>query len=90
VLQSGRSSVVRVTARNRVGKPLPRVLVRVLGPGVNLRALTNTNGIARFSVTPRRVGIVRFVGGERALAGQRSQCRTLLGAQAAKPTTVTG
>jgi uncharacterized repeat protein (TIGR01451 family) len=90
VLQNGRSSVVRVMARNRVGRPLSRVFVRVLGPGVDQRALTNADGIARVSFTPRRVGIVHFVGGQRVLAGGRSRCRTLLGVLSGQATVVTG
>jgi hypothetical protein len=89
-LQSGRTSVVRVTARNRVGKPLSGIPVRVLGAGVARRALTDTNGIARFAVTPTRIGIVQFVGGERLVAGGRSQCRTLLGVLSGEATVVTG
>ena len=38
VLQSGRSSVVRLTARNRLGKPLANVAVRARGAGVDMQA----------------------------------------------------
>ena len=82
--------MVRVTARNRMGKPLSGVSVRALGAGVARRALTDANGIARFSVTPRQLGIVQFVGGERGVASRRAQCRTLLGVLSGQATVVTG
>ena len=90
LLQSGRSSVVRLVARNRLGKPLSGVAVRVVGPGVRLRATTGRDGVARVSVAPQRIGIVHFVGGVRAAAAQRRPCRTLLGVLVARDTIVTG
>jgi uncharacterized repeat protein (TIGR01451 family) len=88
-LQNGRSSVTRLTARNRLGRPLAGVVVRALGAGVSRRAVTNSDGVVRFSITPR-AGIVHFVGGVRAVSAQRSQCRTLLGVLGAQDTIVTG
>ncbi len=63
-LQSGRSSVVRVTARNRVGKPLGGISVRVIGTGVNLRAITNAAGDRAVHGRPaKRSASCIFVGG---------------------------
>jgi hypothetical protein len=89
-LESGRTSIVRVTARNRLGKPLQGVAVRARGPGVDARATTADDGVARLTVTPGGVGLVLFAGGERTLAGRGSQCRTRLGVLEARPTHVTG
>jgi hypothetical protein len=89
-LERGRSSLVRAVARNRLGTPLRGVPVRVLGAGANRRATTDRNGVARFSVTPTRIGIIQIVAGERVAAARRAQCRTMLGVLAAGPTPVTG
>jgi hypothetical protein len=90
VLESRRSSTVRVTARNRLGRPLAGVPVRARGAGVDVRASTGADGVARLVVTPRRLGVVFLVGGDRVLAAGGSECRTLLGVLTAKPTNVTG
>ena len=82
--------MTRLTARNRVGRRLAGVVVRALGAGVSRRAVTNSDGVVRFSITPQRAGIVHFVGGLRAVASQRSQCRTLLGVLGSRDTIVTG
>jgi uncharacterized repeat protein (TIGR01451 family) len=89
-LQRGRSSVTRLTARDRFGRRLPGVVVRAIGPGVTRRGVTNADGIVRFSMTPPREGIVRFVGGVRPVASERRECRTLLGVLGAQDTPVTG
>jgi hypothetical protein len=89
-LQAGRSSVVRVTARNRLGKPIPRVVVRARGPGVDKRATTDAQGVARLAIMPRHIGLVTLLGGERTLAARRSRCLTQLGVLQARPTHVTG
>jgi Domain of unknown function DUF11 len=89
-LESGRTSIVRVAARNRLGKPLRGVVVRARGPGVDARATTDGDGVVRLTVTPGGVGLVLFAGGNRALATRGSPCRTLLGVLVARPTRVTG
>ena len=89
-LESGRTSIVRVAARNRLGKPLPGVVVRARGPGVDARATTDGDGVVRLTVTPGGVGLVIFAGGKRALAARSSPCRTLLGVLVARQTRVTG
>jgi hypothetical protein len=90
VLQSGRTSMVRVTARNRLGKPLGNIAVRALGAGVNSQARTDRQGIARFRMSPTTIGLVHFAASGRTLAARGSQCRTLLGVLRARGTQVTG
>ncbi len=85
-LEAGRSSVVRVSARNRRGRPIPRLLVRAAGPGVRARALTDQRGIARLPLRPREVGLVRFASGHPLATG----CLTRLGVLRARETQLTG
>ena len=54
VLQAGRTSVVRVTARNSTGRPARSIAVRATGAGANTRASTDRQGVARLTVTPTR------------------------------------
>ena len=54
LLENGRSSVVRVTARNRLGRPLAGLPVRARGAGVRTEATTDARGIARFAMSPTR------------------------------------
>jgi uncharacterized repeat protein (TIGR01451 family) len=86
VLVARRSSAARAVARNLLGEPVAGILVRARGAGTSARARTNAKGVARFSLTPRRAGVVRFRGsGARATAtlpGPR--CRTLVGVLPAK------
>ena len=89
VLLNGRTSVVRVRARNRLGMPLERVAVSIRGPGVDVRATTDRRGVARFTITPRGIGLVSFTGG-RSLAGRGPVCRTVLGVLETGPSHVTG
>jgi Domain of unknown function DUF11 len=89
-LQSGRSSVVRLTARNRQGQRLAGIRVRVRSAGAQRSVTTDRRGTARLTVLPRRVGLVFFSGSPRTLAGRGLHCRTLLGIGQAKPTAVTG
>ncbi len=89
-LQRGRSSVTRLTARDRSGRRLAGVVVRAIGAGVNKRGVTSSDGVVRFPVTPAREGIVEFVGGVRNVAAVRPKCRTLLGVLGAQDTPVTG
>jgi hypothetical protein len=80
LLLAGSSSVVHTTARNRFGAPVPGVSVRMIGPGVDQRATTNRNGVARFTVTSARKGLIQFKGGAlRAPTAAIAVCRTLLG-----------
>jgi uncharacterized repeat protein (TIGR01451 family) len=90
VLQSGRSSVVLVTARNRLGRPLARMLVRARGAGIDATARTDGSGVARFAFTPSRVGLVAFASSGRLLTARGPSCRTLLGVLGAESTQVTG
>jgi len=78
-LQTGTTAIVLTTARNRYGKALRGVNVRVVGLGLDQQARTNNQGIARFALTPRTSGIVTFQHRLRLPAGARSRCRTLLG-----------
>ena len=88
-LEKGRSSVVRVTARNRFGRPISGLRVRARGASVDKRARTDRQGVARFSVTPARLGLLVFTGDRAKAAGPR-KCRTLLGVLGAEDTIVTG
>ena len=94
-LQAGRSSVVRVTARNRRGQPLPAIAIHARGAGVNQLARTDRSGVARITVLPKRLGRVFFASGAQRTLAARSQvrsphCVTLLGVLRALPTQVTG
>lgn len=89
VLQSGRSSVVRVLARNALQRPVSGLSVRARGPGLDIRARTDSRGIARFSVSPSRLGLVFFTG-DRARTRGLLRCRTVLGVLGASATQVTG
>ena len=74
----GRSSIVLVTARNELGRPLRGLSVRARGAGVRQHARTDNRGIARFTMTPTIGGLVFFSGSERAIAASR-RCQTRLG-----------
>ena len=89
-LQSGRSSVVRLTARNALGRPAAGIRVRVRGAGVDRRVVTDRQGVARVTVTPAQLGLLHFAGSPRTLVGGGSPCRTLLGVLGAEDTIVTG
>jgi uncharacterized repeat protein (TIGR01451 family) len=89
-LRARTTSIVLATARNRFRQPLAGVAVRVAGLGVHERGRTNRQGVARFSVTPQRIGVVSIERVGRLLAGASSQCRTLLGALASGKNSVTG
>ncbi len=78
VLRTGSTSIVLATARNRFGTPLKGLAVRAVGFGVDERERTNSQGIARFALTPTHLSIVRFQHGIRLPAGVRSRCRTFL------------
>jgi hypothetical protein len=89
-LETGSTSIVLTTARNRFGKPLPRRKVQAVGAGVNDTATTDRRGVARFALTPRQLGIVRFRQAVRLPSASRTSCRTLLAvlaARAQKPVT---
>jgi uncharacterized repeat protein (TIGR01451 family) len=89
-LQHGRSSVVRLTARNRHGTPLRGFVVRARGAGIDATARTDRQGVARFKLIPPRVGLVVFSSDGRTPPLRRSACRTLLGVLGAEDTNVTG
>ncbi len=90
-LQARRSSIVRLTARDRRGRPRAGVAVTAAGAGIAARGRTGRDGVARLTLTPRAEGIVRFVGTDRVLAARGStQCTTRLGVLAAQSTEVTG
>jgi hypothetical protein len=88
-LRVGTTSIVLTTARNRFGAPVGGVTVRVRGPGVSGQAKTNKRGIARFTVTPTRPGLVFFRGGVSSSAAAKA-CATFLAALAARAGSVTG
>jgi len=88
-LEKGRSSVVRVTARNRLGRPVGGLQVRARGATVDKQARTDRQGVVRFSVTPARLGLLVFTGDRAKAAGPR-KCQTRLGVLGAKDTIVTG
>jgi len=90
VLESGRTSVLVLTARTRQGRPLAGVHVRVRGPGVDRVVTTDGRGVVRRTVLPTHVGLYFFTGSPRTLAGRGSPCRTRLGVLAARSTIVTG
>jgi hypothetical protein len=90
-LPAGSSSIVLATALNRYGKPLRGLTVHASGFGLQQRALTDRRGVARFSLTPARQGIMEFRGGTRLLAaGTESPCRTLLAVLGTSIKPVTG
>jgi uncharacterized protein DUF11/prealbumin domain-containing protein len=78
VLQSGGTSIVLTTARNRFGRPIRGLLVNAFGLGLDQRARTDARGVARFSVTPTQHGIVHFRHASRSPANVRSNCGTFL------------
>jgi uncharacterized repeat protein (TIGR01451 family) len=90
LLQSGRSSVVRLTASTRRGQHLAGIRVRVRAAGISRTVTTDRRGTARLTVLPQRVGLVFFTGSPRTRAGQGRHCRTFLAVGQAKPTAVTG
>ena len=91
VLQARRSSIVRLTALDRRGRPRAGVAVTATGPGVAARGRTGRDGVARLALTPRAEGIVRFVGTDRVLAARGStHCAIRLGVLPARSTNVTG
>jgi hypothetical protein len=89
-LEAGRSSVVRVRARNRRGNPVPLLYVRARGAGVELLARTDRRGYARFMMLPRQLGIVSLISGRRTIASIGPGCLTLLGVVRGEQTRVTG
>lgn len=89
ILQGGRSSVIRVQARNALQRPVSGLSVRARGAGIDRRAKTDSRGIARFPVSPRRLGLMLF-SGDRARTVGPVHCRTLLGVLGAADTQVTG
>lgn len=89
-LQAQRTSVVLLTARNRLGRPLVGFPIRARGASIALlRARTNRHGIARMTVAPSRVGLVLFAGGRRRVV-HRPTCITLLAVLGTRSTRVTG
>ena len=57
-LTAGRMSTVKVVVRLS-GKPVRRVLARIVGAGIDRRGRTGANGIARIRIKPRRPGILQ-------------------------------
>jgi uncharacterized repeat protein (TIGR01451 family) len=62
LLRAERESIVLVTAHDLLGRPLAGVSILARGPGVRALDGTNARGIARFVITPTRLGIIRFRG----------------------------
>lgn len=90
VLESRRSSIVRLAAFDRRGRPRAGVKVTAAGAGIAARGRTGRDGVARLTLTPRAEGIVHFVGSDRVAAGTPLQCTTRLGVLPAQSTNVTG
>lgn len=59
-LAVGKRTAVRVTVRDRNGKPMRNVSVSVKGAGIVATARTNARGVVRLSLTPTKAGVVRF------------------------------
>jgi hypothetical protein len=92
VLREGVRTIAIATARDRRGRPLEGLPVKVRGSGVDSRATTDRNGRARFTLSPRK-GLIRVTAlGQRALLLRpRSRCATLLGVLGSgSPPSVTG
>ena len=89
LLQAQRTSVVLLTARNAVGRPLVGFPVRNRGAGIAMRARTGRDGVARITTMPARVGLILFAGGRRRVV-ERPTCITVLAAVASRTTRVTG
>jgi hypothetical protein len=81
---------VRVVARDRLGRPIAQLRVRARGSKVRQEARTDGRGVARFTLSPARVGLVLFSAGARMSTARTSTCRTLLGVTRAQGTRVTG
>lgn len=88
-LAAGTTSVIVALARNRLGKPLSGLSVQLGGLNFRRHARTNARGVARFSVTPRRRGLVFLAGSPRSTASVAA-CRTLLGILGPSRASVTG
>jgi hypothetical protein len=58
-LQVGKRSIVVARVRGSDGKPMARARVRLSAPGIAVTKRTNGQGIARFTVKPRKSGILR-------------------------------
>ena len=61
-LQSGRSSVVRLTARNPLGRPVAGFRVLRARPGCRPARADRPAGVARLTVSPGQLGLVHFIG----------------------------
>jgi uncharacterized protein DUF11/prealbumin domain-containing protein len=78
-LQAGSTSIVLTTARDRFGRPVRGLPVKMSGLGLNRQVRTNARGVARFTLTPPRRGIVFFGTRLRSLAAAAAPCTTRLG-----------
>jgi hypothetical protein len=78
-LQAGSTSIVLTTARDRFGRPVRGLAVRMSGLGLSRHSRTNARGVARFAFTPPRTGIVFFGSRLRSLAAAAAPCTTRLG-----------
>src|SRR5262249_60439941 len=86
-LRAGSTSIVLTTARDRFGRPVRGLAVRMSGLGLNRQARTNARGVARFVLTPSRRGIVFFGSRLRSLAAAApAPCTTRLGVLGAAET----
>jgi uncharacterized repeat protein (TIGR01451 family) len=90
-LESRRSSIVRLAAFDRRGRPRAGVAVTAAGAGIEARGRTGRDGVARLTLTPHAQGIVRFVGSDPILSPRApAHCTTRLGVLPARSTSVTG
>ena len=59
-LAVGKRTVVRITVRDRNGKPMRNARVLVRGGGIVASARTSAKGVMRLTLTPTKAGVVRF------------------------------
>jgi hypothetical protein len=66
----GRKVTIKATCRDQHGKGMKNEKVLIQGAGVKLTARTDKNGVATVTLTPTKVGIIRFrvVGSQRCKA----------------------
>ena len=56
----GRRVTIKMTCRDQHGKGMKNEKVLVQGAGVKKSARTNKFGVAKVTITPKKVGIIRF------------------------------
>ena len=89
-LRVGRTSIVLVVAKNRFGSVVKGVTVDANGVGLGGRATTDARGLAHFTLTPPRSGLVAFSGSLRTTAAVGPGVRDFLAVLESRPGSVTG